>query len=375
MRYLSFSIFFCLLIFFSCKSDIDIKKSKENHSIIEFAEGFDIQNKGNVTKLIINSPYQGSSNTFTYTIVKPENTKVVLEKNLIQTPIQRIILTSTTHIPMVELLGEENSIIGFPHTNYVSSLKTRKRILDKKIIEIGKEGALNTEIVLDLNPDLVVGYSVSGADPSLQTLQKSEIPVIYNGDWLEPTPLGRAEWIKFFGLLFNKEALADSIFNKIKNDYLTAKEIANQSKHKFSVLSGAVMGKDIWNLPAGDSFVAQFLKDANLDYIWKDTKGRGSLSLSFESVYEKGKNANFWIAPGYFSNKKQMLHQNKLYQNFEAFQKDQIYTPTTKKGNSGGVLYYEMAPSRPDLVLKDIIKVTRPNLLKDYNLTFFEKMK
>mgnify|MGYP000250575976 FL=1 len=135
------------------------------------------------------------------------------------------------------------------------------------------------------------------------------------------------------------------------------------------------MSKDIWNLPAGDSFVAQFLKDANLNYLWKDSEGKGSLSLSFESVFDKGANADFWIAPGYFSSKEQLLNSNELYSQFMAFKTDQIYTPSTKKGKTGGIIYYELAPTRPDLVLKDIIKITNPDLLPNYQLTFFEKMK
>jgi len=186
--------------------------------------------------------------------------------------------------------------------------------------------------------------------------------------------LGRAEWIKFFGILFDKEQLADSIFNVIENNYLEAKKIALKSTKQQTVLSGAIMSKDIWNLPAGDSFVAQFLEDANVNYLWKNTKGKGSLSLSFESVFEKGINADYWIAPGYFSSKEQMLSSNKLYEKFSTFKEDKIYSPSIKKGKTGGIIYYELAPTRPDLVLKDIIKITNPELLPNYKLTFFEKM-
>ncbi|MDC1520632.1 ABC transporter substrate-binding protein, partial [Polaribacter sp.] len=295
--------------------------------------------------------------------------------NTIQIPVKNIVVTSTTHIPMVELLQSENTIVGFPHGQYVSSARTRKLLDAGKIAEIGKENSLNTEILLDLQPELVVGYSVTSPDKSLTTLEKAGINVIYNGDWLEETPLGKAEWIKFFGVLFDKEKQADSIFKAIETNYVNAKKSALLGLQKPTVLSGAIMSKDIWNLPAGESFVAQFLKDANLTYLWKDTKGKGSLSLSFESVFDKGANADIWIAPGYFTSKKQLLESNALYAKFKAFQDDNIYMPTTKKGKSGGVLYYELATTRPDLVLKDLIKITNPALLPDYELVFFEKMK
>ncbi|KGL63561.1 ABC transporter substrate-binding protein [Polaribacter sp. Hel1_85] len=368
---------FFLLISVSCKKEI----VKNNHittskSSIKYAKGFDIIEENGTKKLIIKTAYQNSEDSFEYIIKKKVGSNIKkIESSIISTPIEKIVVTSTTHIPMVELLNEETSIVGFPYAKYVSSEKTRQLIDEGRIKEIGKESSLNTEILLDLQPELVVGYSVTSADKSLTTIKKAGINVIYNGDWLEETPLGRAEWIKFFGVLFDKEKQADSIFKVIETNYLSAKKIALNSNKKPSILSGAIMSKDIWNLPAGESFVAQFLKDANVNYLWKDTKGKGSLSLSFESVFDKGEKADFWIAPGYFSTKKQMLKSNELFSKFKAFQNDGIYTPSTKKGKTGGVIYYELAPTRPDLVLKDIIKITNPDLLPNYEFTFFEKMK
>ncbi|MDA9349588.1 ABC transporter substrate-binding protein [Polaribacter sp.] len=366
-----------LLAIVSCKKEAQRAVLKSASAKITHAKGFDIvEEKGN-KKLIIKSAYQNATEDATYPLSKkiPSTALASTKLNTIQIPVKNIVVTSTTHIPMVELLQSENTIVGFPHGQYVSSARTRKLLDAGKIAEIGKENSLNTEILLDLQPELVVGYSVTSPDKSLTTLEKAGINVIYNGDWLEETPLGKAEWIKFFGVLFDKEKQADSIFKAIETNYVNAKKSALLGLQKPTVLSGAIMSKDIWNLPAGESFVAQFLKDANLTYLWKDTKGKGSLSLSFESVFDKGANADIWIAPGYFTSKKQLLESNALYAKFKAFQDDNIYMPTTKKGKSGGVLYYELATTRPDLVLKDLIKITNPALLPDYELVFFEKMK
>jgi len=370
-------IFSCLfLVFFSCKKELSKNNAKPvEKSNVKYAKGFDIITNNGSKKLIIKSAYKNAKEIFEYNIQKKNVHTIVDDKYMtIKVPTERIVVTSTTHIPMIELLHKETSIVGFPYSKYVSSKRTRQLIDDGKITEIGKESSLNTEILLDLNPELVVGYSVSSADKSLTTVQKAGINVIYNGDWLEETPLGRAEWIKFFGVLFDKEKQADSIFKIIEKNYLTAKEIALKSIRKPSILSGAIMSKDIWNLPAGESFVAQFLKDANLNYLWQNSKGKGSLSLSFESVFDKGLYADFWITPGYFSSKEQLLANNALYGRFKAFQNNQIYTPSIKKGKTGGILYYELAPTRPDLVLKDIIKITNPDVLPDYKMVFFEKM-
>jgi iron complex transport system substrate-binding protein len=359
-----------LIILFSCQFEkIKSDNKNEENTKINFAKGFQIEDQNEIQKIIIKSPYQNSEEVFEYLLSRNKN----LKKEL-RIPISRIVVTSTTHIPMIELLNEENSIVGFPNVSYISSQKTRQRVEQGFIKEIGKENLLNTEVLLNLQPDLVLGYSVSTADKSLEIIKKSGIPVIYNGDWLEETPLGRAEWIRFFGVLYDKQKMADSIFKTIETAYLEVKQLALKTSEKPTILSGAVMSKDIWNLPAGESFVAQFLADANLDYLWKNSKGKGSLSLSFESVFERAKEADFWIAPGHFSSKTEMLEHNKLYAEFKAFKKDNIYTSTLKKGKTGGVIYYELAPTRPDLVLKDLIKIAHPELLPNYELTFFEKM-
>lgn len=373
--YKSFFIFLSLLCFIGCNNkNRKEKQSQEGKQIIHLkhAKYFDYKEIKGVQKLISKTPYQDTQKSFEYTIVHSK--KKQHANTVISVPVKKLIATSTTHVPMIELLNAEATLIGFSNTKYVSSKKTRTHIDNKKIKEVGKEGALNTEIILALQPELIVGFAVNTIPKEYKTLENAGIPVLLNADWLEETPLGRAEWIKLFGILFDKTEKADSIFNRIEESYLTAKKIAKSVQTQPTVLSGAIMSKGIWNLPAGESFVATFLKDANLEYLWKDTKGKGSLSLSFESVFKKAQNADFWIAPGYFSSKEQMLKNNPHYATFKAFKNGNIYTPVIKKGATGGVLYYELATVRPDLVLKDLIKITHPDLLPNYPLTFFEKM-
>lgn len=364
------------IVLFSCKSEI--KKSHENLkkvTSVKLAQGFEIQNFKDYKKLIIKSPYKDAETPYEYIVVntKTDRSQFSETDKIIVTPIKKIVVTSTTHIPMLELLGVENTLIGFPNTRYVSSEKTRKRIESENVKELGMDASLNTEVLIDIEPDLVVGYSVSGTNKSLSTIEKSGIPVIYNGDWLEETPLGRVEWIRFFGVLYDQEEKADSIFKSIENQYSEAKNIALKATQKPTILSGALF-KDIWNLPAGESFVAKFLKDANTNYLWNDSKGKGSLQLSYESVLDKAQNADLWIAPGYFATKEQLTQASEHYKQFDAFKNDKLYTFANKKGATGGVIYYELAPTRPDLVLKDIIKIAHPSLLPNYELTFFEKM-
>jgi len=358
-------------LFIQCKKEVNSSKknSLKTSSNIKYAKGFDIISDGNQKKLIIKKTFYNDTDSIIFLISDKTN----ISKNEIKVPIEKLVATSTTHIPMLELLASENKLIGFPDTKYICSEKTRKLIDSDKIIDLGNGQDMNTEMLLALQPELVIGFSLQSNNRVYNNIQKAQIPVIFNGDWLEETPLGRAEWIKFFGVLLDKQQEADSIFNSIENEYLNAIKLAQKNKKQPTILSGN-MFKDIWNVPAGESYMATYFKDANLDYIWKNTKGKGSLQLNFESVLDKGKNADFWINCGNFDTKEQMKNANNLFEEFTSFQKGNLYTNYKKRTKNGGLLFYELSTIRPDLVLKDLIKITQPETLPEYELTFFDKL-
>jgi len=348
-----------------------ISKNTSYNSVIKYAKGFDIQIFDTYKKLIIKSPYPGVKNYQEFILFTGDNEVVGQFDNAkpIEVPLQEIVATSTTHIPMLELLNEETSLTGFPNTDYISSHRTRQLVAKGRIKEVGNEQAFNTEIIISLQPDAVIGFTMGDTSKMYDIVERNGIPVIFNGEWLEETPLGRAEWIKFFGALFDKDKMADSIFQVIESKYIIAKEKAKLSINKPTILTG-VLYKDKWSLPAGESFMAQLLKDANTNYLWSKTKGRGSLVLSFESVFEKAKNADYWIGSGYFTSLDDLGNANAHYKEFKPFKDKKIYTFSKKRGNTNGVLYFELAPVQPHIVLQDLIKVTHPEILPDYEPFF-----
>jgi iron complex transport system substrate-binding protein len=372
----------CLLCF-SCKNEVKeispLPSSTSKELKLKYADGFTVIDNGNYKTISIKTPWPNAEKEFKYAIISKENAaKTTFLKNefdgIILTPIEKIIVTSTTHIPALELLNVEEKLIGFPGRDYISSEKTRARIENDLVKEVGKNESLNTELILSLQPNLIVAFGVDGTSKSLNTIKNANIPIIYNGDWVEKSPLAKAEWIKFFGVLFNQQKKADSIFNNIERDYLDAKKLANNITSRPSVLSGA-MHKDVWYLPSGTSTEAQILKDANVNYLWHATESKGSLALNFETVFTKAQNADIWISPSYYPSYKALSESNSHYANFDAFKNKNIYTFSNTTGATGGVTYYELGTARPDLVLKDIIKICHPEVLTDYNTTFFKPLK
>ena len=370
---------FAFFIVTSCNEQTRAKVTEQNATPIalNYAQGFSIKKFDSYTELTITKPWPNASRKFTYAILHKENKNNAIDKTtfdgVLEAPITNLVVTSTTHIPALELLNEEKNLVGFPGCDYISSPAIRERIDNGYIKELGKNESLNTEVVLDLKPDVVIGFGIDGVNKTFQTLTNANIPVIYNGDWAEDSPLAKAEWIKLFGVLFNKEVEANQIFDRIKTNYLNAKALASKTKESPTVLSGA-MHKDVWYLPYGSSPEGQFLKDANVNYLWQDSSGSGSLALSFETVFLMAKDADLWINPSHFTSYAQLESNNELYTKFEAFKNKSIFSMSLTKGHTGGVLYYELGTARPDLVLKDIIKICHPGLIPDYKPIFFKDL-
>lgn len=375
-----FSTLIICLIFWNCqdknKRESSVKSVVESSVKIDYAKGFSISRYANYQILNISNPWPDSDKNYSYLLLTKEQAAVsTFNKEdydgIITIPVEKIVVTSTTHIPGLELLEVENTLIGFPGTDYISSERTRKLIDSGAIRELGKNEGINTEVLLDLNPNVVIGYGIDGNNKTFETIRKSGIPVIYNGDWVETSPLAKAEWIKFFGALYNKNEQAEAVFKTIETNYQEAKKLAQNAKNKPRVLSGA-MHKDVWYLPSGTSPEAQFLKDANVDYIWKNSESKGSLALNFEAVYDKAKDADLWMSPSYYGSLEALEKANAHYTQFDAFKNKKIYSFVNTAGKTGGVTYYELGTARPDLVLKDLVKITHPELLENYDLQFFQ---
>lgn len=347
------------------------------YSGIRYASGLSVEKSNGITIIRVSTPWPDAQKAFTYALIPKESETIDISDSnfdaVIRVPVQRIVVTSTTHIPALEALGVTDRLVGFPDSRYISSPATRQRIQSGEITELGSNEALNTEMAMALRPDLVVGFAVGGQNKTYEVLRQSGIPVVYDGDWTEETPLGKAEWIKFFAPFFGMEKEGDSIFNTIEKSYKEAREIALKATNRPTVLCGALF-KDVWYLPGGRSWAARFLRDANADYLWEETREVGSLSLSVESVIDRAQDADFWISPSQYATYNEMQAANRHYSQFRAFRDKKVYTFARTTGETGGYLYYELAPNRPDLVLRDLIHILHPGLLPEYSPYFFKPL-
>ncbi|MFY0606227.1 MAG: ABC transporter substrate-binding protein [Cyclobacteriaceae bacterium] len=347
---------FVILGCIGCQTPVSENTTSTRGSKLDtkYAEKFEIKEEA----LIVNEPWPGAVTPKKYTITDAP---------------QRIVVTSTTHLPYLEMLGLEDRLVGFPGTQYISSPKIRERVEAGLITNLGPDGNMNLELLISLEPDLVIAFDMGSESASLDKIEESGIPVIYNADFLETSALGRAEWIKFFGVLFNQEITADSVFNEINSRYDSLKALAGGVSDRPTIFSGVMYG-DIWYLPGGQNWAAEFYADAGGNYLWSEDSTGGWLEVSFESVFYKAGQADYWLGTSTFNSKEELLGQDERYGEFEAYKTDQVFNYGKRISEQGGYDFFESAYSRPDIVLADLISILHPELLEGYETYYFQKL-
>ena len=238
---------------------------------IEYASGLAIYEHEGYSIVKVINPWPDANKNFTY-VLKEKNSIVPdsLQKyTSIQVPLQSIVVTSTTNIPFLEMLGVEKSLVGFPHTDYVSSEKTRKLIDAGSVKNVGQNEKLNMEQLIELAPELIVTFGIDNNNPMIKNLEKSGLKVLIQGDWMEQSPLGKAEWLKLYGTLFGKQKEAKTLFESIVKNYNEALKLVSNKKPESTVLYGS-MYQNQWFVAKGNSWVAQFMKDAKANYLWSE---------------------------------------------------------------------------------------------------------
>jgi len=367
-----FGLIATIILISACSVSNQEHDSDLNYETIElkYATGFTIDKTQDFYLVKVLTPYKGAAQSLSYVFYDRQTAIPNIDADgYISIPVKSLVCTSTTHIPLLDYLNETNSLTGFPSLDYVSSAAMRKRIDNGEVEELGIDDALNIESLINISPELVMGYSMSGDFGQFNLIKEAGIPVVLNAEYLERHPLGRAEWIKLAGIIFDKEEMADSVFNFIEAQYLEARILATSSATKPTVMSGIVYG-DSWFVPGGKNYAAKILQDAGFNYLWQQDTSNAFLPLSFESVFDKANKADFWIGVGSFESLNELSATDSRYAAFAPFQNQQIYSYNKRLGSKGGSEFLELGYLRPDLILKDLVRIGHPNLLPEHKLFF-----
>ncbi|WP_420384987.1 ABC transporter substrate-binding protein [Roseivirga sp.] len=357
---------------------LDLQQDHFPHKVaIQHAIGFDIEYHNYWKELRLFRHYNDLVDTVRFALVlkgapQPDGYSAI---RTIEIPSTSLATTSTTHLGMFEMLQALPQLKAVQSKSYVSSDTIRQLIDQGKISEMAKAGMMNVEEVIasGINVLLGVGYPNSQND-NYQMLENAGIPVLLNADWQERSLLGRAEWVKMLAALLNKEQLVNEEFARIESSYNEVLGKLEEVEEAPLTITGLAEG-DAWYVAGGKSFAHQLLKLANVDYPWSDNESTGSLRLDFETVYEYGLEAEYWMVPSTATTMDEILAADSRYADFKSYKNQHIYNIYGRYTPGGGNDFYESAVVNPDVVLKDIIKIFHPDLFPEHELVYYNRLR
>ena len=339
---------------------------------LKYAQGFTIDKSKDYTVVTVLNPWKEKDVYDKYYLVKDTSATVPQDGKKIVIPLKTVAINSATHLEFLNLIGNLDKVSGVCNADYIYSPAIIERVEQGKTKNLGDAFNLDIENLLVLNPNAIMTSAYNAKDENSKKLDRCGIPVIYNIEWQEKTPLGRAEWIKFIAAFFDKGDLADSLFNQLEKRYNEAREMAVSAPNPPSILSGQDF-RGTWSMPAGQSFNALLFKDAGGSYFYADNKESGSIPTNIENALVNFNQADIWI--GAQANTLDELGKTDAkYKLFEAYKKGNVYNYNNRMNATGGNDYWEGAVAHPDLLLKDLIKIFHPDLLPEYQFTYVKKL-
>ena len=355
---------FCCLMFLasatlSCQNGTTADNNGRSTEI-KYAEGFEITRHAGYTIADVRNPWDTTRLLHRYVLV---DKKADLPANLpagtvVRTPVDRTIVYSAVHGTMLDELGAAGCIAGVCESEYIANTTLRAALSEQRIIDVGNSFAPDVEKIIALAPEAI--FTSPFENCGYGRVEKLNVPLIECADYMENTPLGRAEWIRFIGLFVDREAQADSLFDEIEKAYLNLGQCVTGVQTRPTVVAEKKTGAT-WFVPGGKSYMARLFADAGADYLWKDDHHAGSLALTFESVFDRAAEADFWLfkysAPDSMT-RQTLASEYAPYTRFKAFTEGHIYGCNLSHNH-----FFFFFPLHPDLLLRDFILMFHPELL------------
>ncbi len=359
-RILPFAVFLAGVTF-SCSAPEKKDTSGEEWFSLEnrYAEGFRIDTAEGLWRTTVLHPWQGKDQkVFSYFLAKGRE-RAAADAPLLRIPVQRVIVTSTTHVAFLKVLGKSNTIAGISGTDFVYDPEVRARIAAGKIKEIGHDESMDYELILHLQPDVIFLYGIGPSTLEQVTrLTRLGIPAVVVGDYLEHTPLGRAEWLRFFGAFFDEEPSARHYLDSLAERY-EGHCLPDTLSSRPLILTG-LPWNETWYVPGGRSLTATLIHDAGGRYVWEDLPTADAYPMDIEKVFHRGGHADIWINCGSATSLRGILRVDDRLALFRPFREKRIYNNDRRMSPGGGNDYWEGGVVHPDMLLDDLRQIFHP---------------
>jgi iron complex transport system substrate-binding protein len=357
----------------ACGTKQTLNKLSGDYEIYKprYAQGFSLYNSNDTTILKVTNPWQFASGLeFNYILTPNASPKAL---NEIKIPVTKAICMSTTHVAFISALDRTSSIAGISGLKHVSDSAVIAMGQTNRIVDVGYDSNLNYELIFSLTPDVVFAYGVQGEFSAIETkLNELGIKVVYLGEYMEETPLGKAEWIVAMSAFFNEQQHAQEIFAQIETNYNEAKKMTDNVEYRPKVMFN-VPYKDTWYMPGTKSYMVKFVHDASAEYVYPDNEGRNSYPMSIEKAYTIALDADFWLIGNSSKSLAELENTDSRMSEIPAFKTEKIYN-SNLRANDHGDDFWESGVVKPDIILKDLIKIFHPEIMPDYNLYYYRHL-
>ena len=356
-----------LLLLVSCVSNKKTSLEAFNQDIYtpEYASGFKILGADNVQSTLIQvfNPWQGAKDVeMSYFISRNgEQAPAGFTGPTIPAGAKQIVCMSSSYIAMLDALGQADRIVAVSGIDYVSN----PYIIAHKdsIKDMGPE--MNYELLLGLKPDVVLLYGIGDAQTAVtDKLKELSIPYMYVGEYLEESPLGKAEWMVALSELTDSREKGIEIFSEIPKRYQTLKDLTASVEQRPTVMFNTPWNNS-WIMPSTKSYMAQLVNDAGADYIYKENTSNSSAPIGLETAYGLIQKADYWINVGMASTLDELKAVNPKFTDAKSVREKTAYNNNLRLTATGGNEYWESAVVRPDIVLRDLIHIFHPELVSD----------
>ena len=360
-------------------ADVDYFPQKAE---IQDAENFSVEYFGHYKVVRVTDAFVGAP-TFEYVLVQcgapmPAAEDFAPGTQFIEVPAGDVIALSTTQLPVLAELGLLDNLVGVDSAFYINTDEALAMVVAGKVAEVGFGAAINVELVLSLEPQMVLSYGFDPATDAHPILLDAGVFTALDASWRELSPLGRAEWLKFIALFYNAEAKAAALYDDKVSRYEAARQLADSvpSTERPAVLLNSFLAyADAWFIPGDDTYVGQLMRDAGGKLLLSQADSTASEGLSFEVVYEGGLNADVWLVDTFaVASKADLLVLDLRFGDFAAFQSGDVWNNNRSENVNGGNDYYESGVTNPHQILQDLVAILHPRLLPDHEFVFYQQL-
>ena len=345
---------------FGCRGDkISSTLTHGDTLTMRYARNLTMIKYDGYTEVLIRNPWDTVTVLHHYALVEADNKSELPQgATIVHVPLQRAGVFTAVHCGLIKELGCEHSIRGICEIEYINIPSIRRGVKEGRIANFGNAMEPTMEVIMDAQPDalLISPFENSGGYGRVERLG---IPIVECADYMEYSPLARAEWMKLYGALFGCLDRADSLFSTVVDSYLSLRQAASNVTNRPTLIAEKPYS-GVWYVPGGSSAMGILYNDAGADYIFSSRKKNGSLALSVETVFEVAQQADIWLIK---YNQPTPLTLSQLSADYPPFAHFRSYRSGRVYGcNQETSRFYEETPYHPDRLLRNIIQIIHPEL-------------